>query len=141
MVLSALLCAALSSAPGSFPIQGEKGQVLDPKATTFHVPHQLSQVEHFYRDQFSGEKEITFVKDQGEKGTTLTIRSKRKGDTWTKAVLTDEGVTTSITVTTVLKMDEAKVGGNGPPLAVIIPRSGEVQKTLKEIDASHEPEH
>ena len=102
--------------PGPFPLlQDKPGQSHDLKATTFRVPHELGYLEKFYREQFKGEAQVTFLKKETDKGTELTITSKRPGEGWVKAVLLDEGVTTRITVFPLVVMSAESVNGKERP--------------------------
>jgi len=141
-MLSALLAVALTSAPGAFPVPGDKGQVLDARAVHFHVPHGLAQLERFYHQEFKGDAQVTFVRGSDDKGRTLTIRSKREGESWAKAVLHDEGVATSIDVSPVIRMGQVDVSGTPPPVAsLVIVRSSHVEEQLDQITEDHAPKH
>ncbi|MBS2030957.1 MAG: hypothetical protein JST54_23850 [Deltaproteobacteria bacterium] len=141
-MISVLLAVALTSAPGTFPVPGEKGQVLDMKALRFHVPHGLALVERFYRQSFKGDAGISFTRGHDEKGETVTLRSKRDGESWSKAVLHDEGVATSIEVTPVIRMGSVDVNGKPPPVAsLVIVRSSHVDEQLEQIGEDHAPKH
>jgi hypothetical protein len=144
MLHALLVGLTLQVAPaGPFPLAQEKGLHYDTKATSFRVPHELPGLEKFYREQFRGEKDVAVVKREAEKGPELTITSHRKGDTWVKAVLQDEGVTTLITVYPLVQMGEQGVNGTAPAptVMIILPRSDHVKAELQEIDASHAPQH
>jgi hypothetical protein len=144
MLVAKLIALALAAAPASFPIPAEKGQQLaDPNAKVFKVPHQLSYVERFYREQFKGDAAITFLRGHDERGETLTLRNARKGDTWTKAVIHSADGLSEIAVTPVLVIDQAaQVNGTKPAIVMfVVPRSGQVDRQLQQIDADHAPEH
>ena len=137
-MLACLLAVALSAAPGPLPIPGVKGQVLDPKSTRFHVPQQLSQVERFYREAFKSERGVSIVRD----GDAVVLRSHREGDRWSRAVLRDQGVGTTIEITPVIAMGPVDVRGTPPvPVALVIERSAQVDRQLQQITEDHAPQH
>lgn len=133
-MVASLLALALTSSPGALPIPGVKGQVLDARATRFHLPQGLAQVEHFYREAFKGDVGVTLAHDHG----ALVIRSRRPGERWSRAVVRDEGIGTTIEVTPIIAMGPIDVRAT-PPSAVslVIERSGHVQEQLEHITDDH----
>lgn len=137
-MISCLLALALASSPGALPIPGVKGQVLDLKATHFHLPQGMGQVERFYRETFQHDPGVTLTHDHG----ALVLRSHREGERWSKAVIHDEGVGTSIEVTPALVLGPIDVRASPPaPVALVIERSAHVEQQLQQITEDHAPQH
>jgi hypothetical protein len=126
-----------SRQPGSFPLPSVDGKILAPAgdAKSFRVPMRFQKVEQFYRDQFKDQKEVTLKLADVEGGKKLTLTSKRKGDTWTKAVVKEGTVDTTVEVTPVLRISELEIEGSGKPLVqFIFSRSPEAAKAAASID-------
>jgi hypothetical protein len=141
MLTGPLLALVIAGSHPRFPIPADKGKAEpDPAGDTFRVEQPLGRLEHFYRAEFKGDVEVSFLKGTGEKGDTLTIVNASKHDDWTKAVLRGDDITTTIHVTQVVKPGPVNVGGS-LPMVVFVPRSGQVEQQLKQIDAEHAPTH
>ena len=139
-MIAALVALSLASAPGAFPIPGQKGQSLDAKATHFHLPQQFDAVARFYRAEFRGAQGVSLMTLKSS--NKLIIRSSRAGDAWARAEISEDAVGTSIQVTPLLRMDASNVQGEPPPVAMlVIERSAHVKEQLDQIGADHAPEH
>ena len=135
-----MLAAALSLAlAASFPLPSvdQKAVAAAPEQKVFRLPSRFEKVRDFYLAQFKDQAEVT-VKAQTTAGKrTLVLTSKRAGDTWRRAVVTEGSMETTVEVTPVLRLESERVSGSGKPLVeMILPRSPEVQKALESIDAS-----
>lgn len=127
----------LVAAPFPLPSVDQKAVVAAPEQKVFRLPSRFEKVRDFYLAQFKDQAEVT-VKPQTIAGKrSLVLTSKRAGDSWRRAVVTEGSMETVVEVTPVLRLESERVSGNGKPLVeMVLPRSPEVQKALESIDAS-----
>ncbi len=140
LLLASPLCLAADPAPappGPFPLPSLNGKALavTEGQKTFRVPLSFARLEKFYRDQFASCAEVALTPSGTDGARVLTLTSKRKGDTWKRAVAREGAADTSVEVTPVLRMDAEKVEGNGKPLVqFVFGRSPEAAKAAVEMD-------
>ncbi|MHB8873405.1 MAG: hypothetical protein ACYC8T_06930 [Myxococcaceae bacterium] len=144
LALGAPLCLAAepADAGGSFPLPSVDGKplALVPGQKTFRVPMSFGRVEHFYREQFAREKGVSVLPAGTDGERTLTLTSRRKGETWTRAVVRQGQVDTSIEVTFVMRMTDESIKGSGKPLVqFVLTRSPEAAKAAAEIEHLQHP--
>ena len=132
-MLAPLLALALAS---SFPLPTVDGKPLavTEKQKSFRLPMRFEKVRAFYELQLKGSAvQMTVSGAPGER--KLSLVNKGKGDSWTKAQVSERETETVVDVTPVLVMGPETVEGNGRPLVFfVMERSGEVDKALKSID-------
>jgi hypothetical protein len=133
----ALILAAVLAAP--FPLPAVDGKPLAVKEgqRSFRLPTRFEKVKAFYREQFQGVAEVS-VRLEGAPGArTLKLATRRKGDGWTRATVTESPMETVVEVVPVLRLADENIEGRGTPLVeFVFGRSAEVQKSLDSIDHS-----
>lgn len=131
---------SLCVAAGSFPLPTIDGKPLAvvPEQKTFRLPMRFDKVRDFYEGELPRQTEgITRMTASSGK-RTLTITSKRVGDTWKKATITEHDTETVIELTPVLRMAEEQIEGSGKPLVqFVIGRSGDVNRAVDAIGDKH----
>lgn len=143
--LLAPICSAAetNAAPeGAFPLPSIDGKALamTQGQKTFRVPLRYVRVEQFYKDQFAGQKDVRLVPSGTDGDRSLTLTSKRKGDAWTRAVVREGKVDTSIEVVAVMRMSGEAIEGNGKPLVqFVLTRSPEAAKAAAEMNHLERP--
>src|ERR1700722_3110611 len=95
MVTGALAALLLTSSHPTFPIPREKGMAPPPAdATTLKVHEPIGGLERLYREEFKGDKDVSFLRGHDDKGEVLTIINASAHDRWTKAVLRGDDLAT-----------------------------------------------
>jgi len=136
-MLSLAAALVLTAAPFPLPSVGSKPLAVTDKQHVFHLPMRFEKVRDFYKAQLGDAvKDGVTLKVTGTTGQrVLTLTSKRKGDTWTKATVKEGAADTVVDVTPVLRMSATEVEGRaGPLVQFVIGRSPEVQKEVTAID-------
>lgn len=134
-----LLATALLTA-GPFPLPSIDGKPLatTPEQKRFRLPMRFEKVRAFYESQFTAQEEGLTRSLKTVPVRTLTFTSKRAGDTWTRATITEGETETVVVVTPVLRLDDQLVEGNGKPLVqFVIGRSGDVDRAVQAIGDKH----
>ena len=143
--LLAPVCSAAqgTAAPeGAFPLPSIDGKALalTQGQKTFRVPMRYARVEQFYKEQFLNQKDVRLVPSGTDGDRTLTLTSKRKGDAWTRAVVREGKVDTSVEVVAVLRMSGEAIEGNGKPLVqFVLTRSPDAAKAAAEMNHLEHP--
>lgn len=134
-----MLAATLLTA-GPFPLPSIDGKPLatTPEQKRFRLPMRFEKVRAFYDGQFATTEEGVTRTMKTAPVRTLTFTSKRAGDSWTRATITEGETETVVVVTPVLRMDDQLVEGNGKPLVqFVIGRSGDVDRAVQAIGEKH----
>lgn len=135
--MSLVLLAVLAAGPFPLPAIDGKPLAVTDKQTTFRLPMRFEKVRDFYAAQFTGDaaKDVTVKPATAAAGRVLTITSKRKGDEWSKATITEKETETVVEVARILRMAGEDITGNGKPLVeFVFGRSAEVDKAVNGID-------
>jgi len=120
-----------------FPLPSPDGKPLVAKEDQkqYRVPLRLRAVELFYRDRFDKTPGVTLTVTKPQGPRTLTLKSTRKGDDWTRAIIREGEMETVIDITPVIRVGEEKVTGTARPLVeFILPRSDLARKMSEQID-------
>lgn len=136
----ALLAALLLQAPFPLPAVDGKPLAVSPGQRSFRLPMRFERVRAFYDTELAGQPDVT-VRLEGTPGRRrLVLTSKRKGDSWTRAVAKEGELETVVDVVPVLRLEEEQVQGSAKPLVeFVLGRSPEVQKALQSIDHTGKP--
>src|SRR3954471_1214207 len=149
LALAAVVAALALGAPGGarageqappepfpLPLVGGKPVAVTPGQKTFRLPLGYARVAAFYRDQFRGTAGVALVeRAPGDAARELTLRSLRKTDAWSRAVVREVDGGTTVDVTPVLRADAQDVKGTaGPLVQFVIGRSDEARKAAESID-------
>lgn len=131
----ALLAALVLQAPFPLPAVDGKPLAVSPGQRSFRLPLRFERVRAFYDAELAGQPDVT-VRLEGTPGRRrLVLTSKRKGDSWTRAVAKEGELETVVDVVPVLRLEEEQVQGSAKPLVeFVLGRSPEVQKALQSID-------
>ena len=131
----ALLAALVLQAPFPLPAVDGKPLAVSPGQRSFRLPLRFERVRAFYDAELAGQPDVT-VRLEGTPGRRrLVLTSKRKGDSWTRAVAKEGELETVVDVVPVLRLEEEQVQGSAKPLVeFVLGRSPEVQRALQSID-------
>lgn len=130
------LCAVAAEAGKPFPLPSVDGRPLALHAgqKRFRVPGRFDTLESFYRRQLA-DPAVAIRRSEAGGHRVLTLSTRRPGDAWTKATVTEGEVDCTVEVQWVLRMGEQEVAGNArPQVEFILSRSAEVDRALKSID-------
>lgn len=121
-----------------FPLPAPEGKPIPVAANqrVFRVPMRFAKVEKFYRDQLGADRRITFTADRREEPRTLTVVSRRDTDTWSKAVIREGVVDTTIEVTPIVRFATPEVidGRMKPLVQFVMPRNPAAVEAANSID-------
>lgn len=135
MPLLSLIAAIALAAPFPLPAVDGKSLAVKEGQKTFRLPTRFEKVRAFYAAQFSAVPEVTSKLEGAPGARRLTLVSKRKGDGWTRATVTEAEMETVVEVVPVLRLADEQIEGQGKPLVeFVFGRSGEVDKSLESID-------
>jgi hypothetical protein len=140
LVAGLFLLASAAFADGTaraFPMPSIDGKTvaISEGQKSFRLPIRFQKVADFYRAQFADPKEVQLTATGTSPERTLLLTNKRKGDTWSKAVVREGEIETVIEVTPVLRMGAETVNGNGKPLVeFVISRDPQAAKAAADID-------
>jgi hypothetical protein len=128
---------ALAEDSHAFPLPSPDGKALAAAAgqRSFRVPFRFARVEQFYRDRYARGAGVSLTPSLADSRHVLTLKSRRAGDFWAKAVIKEGEVDTAVEVTPVLRAGEERVEGNGRPLVeLVLTRSKDFDKMVDSID-------
>jgi hypothetical protein len=135
--MTPLLCLVLAAGPFPLPSIDGKAVVPSEDQKTFKLPMRFEKVRAFYEARFGNgkEKDVT-MKVAGTSGKrTIALSSKRAGDNWAKASVTEGEIETVVQITPVIRGVETEIKGNGRPLVeFVFGRSTDVKGALDSID-------
>lgn len=133
-MIAVMLSLALA-APFPLPTVDGKPPAAAKDQKIFKVPVGFARVKSFYSDQLGKNEGVKIVETQKEGHRQLTITTSSKGESWTKAVVREGEVETTIEVTPVIRLADEQISGNGKPLVeFVFGRSPEVDRAVKSID-------
>ena len=131
----ALVLSLTLAAPFPLPAIDGKALAVTDAQKTFRLPMRFEKVKAFYAEQLGGKAEVTMRESSAEGRRVLTLTTKSKGESWTRAVVREGEVETVIDVTPVLRLSEEEISGNARPLVqFVFGRSAEVKQALDGID-------
>ncbi len=133
-MISLVLSLTLSA---SFPLPAIDGKPLavSEGQKVFRLPMRFEKVKKFYAEQLGATPEVTVVEKSVAGKRVLTLTTKAKGESWTKAIVREAEVETVVEVTAVIRLADVNISGSGRPLVeFIIGRSADVEKAVKTID-------
>lgn len=143
LVVAALLAAHAFAEPppkpalGAFPLPAVDGKPLaiSDGQRSFVLPIRFERAHLFYKQLLGQEKGVT-TKVAGSPGArTLTLVSRRSGDSWSRAVVHEQEMTTRVEVSFVIKVDPEKVVGNASPqVTFVIGRDPAAARAAAEIE-------
>jgi hypothetical protein len=130
-----LLLSLTLAAPFPLPAIDGKPLAITEGQKTFRIPMRFEKVKHFYVEQLGKTAEVT-IAEKGEPGSrVLSLSTKSKSESWTKASVTEGQVDTLVQVTAVMRLQDENITGNGKPLVeFVFSRSADVQKAIDSID-------
>ncbi len=130
-----LVLAAVLSAPFPLPAVDGKALAIKEGQKTFRLPTRFDKVRAFYDQQFKGVAEVSARVEGSAGARKLKLFSKRKGDGWARATVTESEMETVIEVVPVLRLADEQIEARGKPLVeFVFGRSPEVQKSLQSIE-------
>lgn len=129
-----LLVALTLAAPFPLPAIDGKAPAVTEKQKTFRLPMRFEKVKAFYAEQLKA-ADVTQREAVVEGRRVLTITTKATTESWTKAVIREGEVDTSVDVTPVMRLSEESISGNARPLVqFVFGRSPDVDQAVKAID-------
>jgi hypothetical protein len=130
-----LVLSLTLAAPFPLPSIDGKALAVTEGQKVFRLPMRFEKVKKFYAEQLGASPDVKVV-EGGEPGKrVLTLSTKSKSESWTKALVREGEVDTVVEVTAVMRLTDEKIVGNGRPLVeFIIGRSADVEKAVKSID-------
>lgn len=135
--------APAAKAPVGLPIPSPSGKALasSPSQRVFRVPLSFAQVERFYRGQLGAAAGVTLTLERRTEGRTLTLTSRREGDAWSRAVVRENTVDTTVEVTPMVRAGVVSVDAQVPRPAVqfVLPPNPEVHRQAATIDHLQPP--
>jgi hypothetical protein len=133
-VIGLVLSLALA-APFPLPAIDGKPPAVTANQKSFRLPIRFEKVKRFYVEQLGKQAEVTMKESSATGHRELTLSTKAKNESWTKAVVREGEMDTVIDVTPVVRLDEETISGNGKPLVeFIFGRSPDVDAAIKSID-------
>ena len=134
-MISTLLALTLAAAPFPLPTIDGKPLAITEHQKSFKLPMRFEKVRAFYEAQFKGRGDVKQMLNGTAGQRVVTLVSTSKGDTWTKARITEGDTLTVVEVTPVMVLDDDHITGNGRPMVeFVFTRSAEVKKSLESID-------
>ncbi|MFZ5442829.1 MAG: hypothetical protein ACOZQL_22675 [Myxococcota bacterium] len=131
----ALLLSLTLAAPFPLPAIDGKPLAVTEQQKSFRLPMRFEKVKAFYAEQLGAKAEVVMRESVADGRRVLTLTTKAKGESWTRAVIREGEVETVIDVTPVMRLPGDEITGNGKPLVeFVFGRSPEVQKALERID-------
>lgn len=134
MTLTLVLCVTLA-APFPLPTVDGKPPAVAKDQKIFKLPVGFARVKSFYAEQLGKTEGVKIVETLKDGHKLLTITTASKNESWTRALVREGDVETTIEITPVLRFKDEEITGNGKPLVeFVFGRSAEVDKALKSID-------
>jgi hypothetical protein len=132
-----LLLSMALMAPFPLPAPDGKSLAVKEGQKTFRLPSRFERVKAFYEERFRDDRDVT-MRTEGQPGARqLKLVSRKKGDTWVRATVSEREMETVVDLVPVIQLDEEKIAGNGKPLVeFVIGRSPEVKKA---VDSTGDP--
>ena len=131
----ALVLAMTLAAPFPLPTVDGKPPAVAKDQKIFKLPVGFARVKTFYSDQLGKAEGVKIIETQKDGHRLLTITTSSKGESWTKAIVREGEVETTIEVTPVIRLADEQISGNGKPLVeFVFGRSAEVDKAVQSID-------
>ncbi len=130
-----LLLSLALAAPFPLPTIDGKPPAVGATQKTFRLPMRFPKVKAFYAAQLGATPEVSMRETSADGKRVLTLTTKAKSESWSRAVVREGEVDTVIDVTPVLRLEAETISGNGKPLVeFVFGRSPEIEKAIQNID-------
>jgi len=131
----AIVLSLTLAAPFPLPAIDGKPLAVTAEQKNFRLPVRFETVKRFYVEQLGKVAEVTIKETSATGKRVMTLSTKEKNASWTKAVVREGELGTTIDVTPVMRLEQEEISGNGRPLVeFILGRSPGVDAALKSID-------